>query len=114
MERRMGWGWMAWALTHTHNPHTHTHTQPPMVPQGAAGLFLLGKLCHKAHRPKHAGAYYRLALKVEPTLWGAYEALCRLDPRLAGVAAGGCVGWLVMVGVLGGGGVVGLLGGGGG
>lgn len=68
--------------------------QPPKVPQGAAGLFLLGRLCHKAQRPRHAQTYYRLALKLDPTLWGAYEALCRLDPRLAGraiAAAGACV-----------------------
>lgn len=61
------------------------------MPEGAAGLFLLGRLCHKAHRPRHALAYYRLALQLDPALWGAYEALCRLDPRLAALAgSGGC------------------------
>lgn len=75
-------------------PRTH---QPAKVPQGAAGLFLLGRLCHKAHRPKHALAYYRLALHLDAALWGAYDALCRLDPRLAGLAPGagmtGGLGW---------------------
>lgn len=47
---------------------------------------MLGRLCHKAQRPRHALTYYRLALKLEPTLWGAFEGLCRLDPRLAGMA----------------------------
>lgn len=66
-------------------PPPSPNYQPCKVPQGAAGLFLLGRLCHKAHRPKHARAYYRLALHLDPALWGAYEALCRLDPRLAGL-----------------------------
>jgi anaphase-promoting complex subunit 3 len=57
------------------------------VPHGAAGLHVLGAICEKCERPRHAIAYYELALERDALMWVSYDALCRLgadvDPHHA-------------------------------
>jgi len=48
------------------------------VPNGSAGLYLLGVLCANDNRREHAVAYLSLALKMDPYCWDAYERLCAL------------------------------------
>ena len=43
------------------------------VPNGAAGFYLLGKICEKEVRQKEAYEYYHKAVELDPTLWCAYE-----------------------------------------
>jgi anaphase-promoting complex subunit 3 len=45
------------------------------VPNGAAGLYLLGTVCRKGNRKKQATACFQLCLVLEPFFWSAYEAL---------------------------------------
>ena len=45
------------------------------VPNGAAGLFLLGTACRKGNRKQQAQRCFDLCLQLEPFFWGAYEAL---------------------------------------
>eukprot|EP00741_Cyanophora_paradoxa_P021255 tig00021348_g20515.t1 len=52
------------------------------VPNGAAGLHLLGQICQRASRRTQAIAYYSQALRANPFLWSAYEALCTLGADL--------------------------------
>ncbi|CAM9350201.1 unnamed protein product, partial [Chrysoparadoxa australica] len=55
------------------------------VPRGAAGLYLLGKICQRLNRQDHAAEYYILSLQYDPMLWSSYEGLCDLgvsvDPQ---------------------------------
>ena len=48
------------------------------VANGAAGLYLLGKICLKDNRHEHAIEYFALALKLDAFMWDAYEQLCAL------------------------------------
>ena len=50
------------------------------VPNGAAGLYLLGHIRELQSKQKEAVKNYRQALKLDPTLWCAYERLCSLQP----------------------------------
>ena len=49
------------------------------IPNGAAGIFLLGRICQRAYRRQHAIEYFKLALEVDPYMWCAFEALCKVD-----------------------------------
>ena len=49
---------------------------------GAAGYFLLGSISEKQTRQKEAIRYYTKALELDPTLWIAFEKLCRLAPQV--------------------------------
>lgn len=51
------------------------------VPNGAAGLFLLGQVRELMTKHKDAIKNYRQALKLDPTLWCAFERLCALKPE---------------------------------
>ena len=51
---------------------------PNPIPNGAAGLYLLGNICRKTSRRERAMAYYRLSLTLDPLMWTSYEALCEL------------------------------------
>ncbi|KAM3572949.1 hypothetical protein VYU27_005036, partial [Nannochloropsis oceanica] len=53
--------------------------QPSKVPEGAAGLHLLGRICQRANRPQHAREFYRCSLQLDRTLWSSFEALCQLE-----------------------------------
>ncbi|BDA50167.1 Cell division cycle protein 27 homolog [Coccomyxa sp. Obi] len=48
------------------------------VPNGAAGYYLLGKICALSNRHEEAAHYYAAALTLDPLLWSAYEELCNL------------------------------------
>ena len=48
------------------------------VPNGAAGLFLLGQVRELQQKNKEAIRSYVKALKIDPTLWCAFERLCAL------------------------------------
>ena len=49
------------------------------VPNGAAGLFLLGQVRELQQKTKDAIRAYVKALKMDPTLWCAFERLCALS-----------------------------------
>lgn len=51
------------------------------VPNGAAGLYLLGQVRELQSKQKEAVKNYRQALKLDPTLWCAFERLCALQPE---------------------------------
>lgn len=57
------------------------------VPNGAAGLYLLGVICIKTQRRAQAARYYTQALELNPYLWSAYEGLCQLGVDLPPLAA---------------------------
>ena len=48
------------------------------VPNGAAGLYMLGRIYQLSNRHSAAIAYYNTALQRDPMLWSAYEELCVL------------------------------------
>lgn len=48
------------------------------VPNGAAGFYLLGRICRLTNRHKVAQSYHKAALTLDPLLWSAYEELCML------------------------------------
>jgi len=52
------------------------------VPNGAAGFYLLGLVCEKQIKIKDAIEFYTKALELDPTLWCAYEKLCKLNQNL--------------------------------
>ena len=54
--------------------------QMKKVPNGAAGLYLLGQVRELQSKRKEAAKNYRKALEMDPTLWCAYERLCVLEP----------------------------------
>ena len=48
------------------------------VPGGAAGHYLLGRICRLRSRHKDAIQHFTTALELDPMLWSAYEELCLL------------------------------------
>lgn len=52
------------------------------VPNGAAGLYLLGLVCEKQIKRKEAVDYYSKALLLDPTLWCAFERLSKLQMNI--------------------------------
>lgn len=49
---------------------------------GAAGLYMLGQICEKqTARQKDALHYFQKALEINPTLWVAFEKICKLAPN---------------------------------
>jgi len=52
------------------------------VPGGAAGYYLLGTICEKQARQKEALGYFMKAMELDPTLWVAFEKICRLSPNI--------------------------------
>jgi len=53
-------------------------SSPCPIPNGAAGLALLGHVCRRSDRPTRAARYYRMSLRLDPMLWTSYEALCEM------------------------------------
>ena len=52
------------------------------MPNGAAGYYLLGRICSLTNRHDAAVQYHVSALILDPLLWAAYEELCALGaPR---------------------------------
>lgn len=55
-----------------------------VVPGGAAGHYLLGRICRLSGRQKEAETHFAAALTLDPLLWCAFEELCMLGkPQLA-------------------------------
>ena len=54
-----------------------------MVPGGAAGQYLLGRICRLSSRQKEAEGHFAAALTLDPLLWCAFEELCMLGTSLA-------------------------------
>lgn len=55
----------------------------PQVPNGAAGHYLLGRICHLQRNPDAAMSHYMSALQLNPLLWSAYDELCAMgEPSL--------------------------------
>ncbi|CAI5463837.1 unnamed protein product [Closterium sp. Yama58-4] len=50
----------------------------PQVPNGAAGLYLLGLICKATNRRQVAIRHFTSALALDPFFWSAYEELCIL------------------------------------
>ena len=48
------------------------------VPNGAAGMYLLGNICRKTNRRRRAIEYYRMSLRIDPLMWTSYEAMCEI------------------------------------
>ena len=48
------------------------------VPNGAAGYYLLGKICKMTKRLEKAIDHFATALRLDVLLWSAYEELCSL------------------------------------
>lgn len=53
-------------------------SQPCPVPNGAAGLALLGKICRKSNRKDRAIKYFRMSLQLDPFLFTSFQALAEL------------------------------------
>jgi len=53
--------------------------RPCPIPNGAAGLNLLGLICRKTNRTQRSIEYHRMALKLDPLMWTSYEAICELS-----------------------------------
>lgn len=51
------------------------------IPNGAAGVHLLGKVYQLSNRPTSAIKQFRTALRLDPLLWCAFEELCSLGPE---------------------------------
>lgn len=58
------------------------NTSPCPVPNGAAGLNILGTVCRKTQRRKRAVEYYRMSLQLDPLMWTSYEALCEMGAAM--------------------------------
>ena len=50
----------------------------PQIPNGAAGLYLLGRVYRLVGRSHDAREQFMRALRIDPLLWSAYEELCSL------------------------------------
>ena len=57
------------------------------VPNGAHGLYLLGRVCKETGRDKAAAAHFADALALDPFMWCAYEELCALGAEAEAEAA---------------------------
>ncbi|CAM9852723.1 unnamed protein product, partial [Discosporangium mesarthrocarpum] len=51
---------------------------PCPVPNGAAGLHLLGLACLRGNRRENAEEYFRLSLDHDPLMWISLQGLCEL------------------------------------
>ncbi|OQR91065.1 anaphase-promoting complex subunit [Achlya hypogyna] len=58
--------------------HASVVSEPDHIPNGAAGLYLMGCICRRGNRPEHAIRYFTESLKKDPFLWSAFEGLCEL------------------------------------
>ena len=66
----------AWIVSSS-TSQEQTSSQCP-IPNGSAGLYLLGNICRRTNRRQRAIEYYRLSLKLDPLMWTSYEAICEL------------------------------------
>lgn len=50
------------------------------IPNGAAGVHLLGKIYQLSSRPKAAVEKFQAALRMDPLMWCSFEEMCSLAP----------------------------------
>ena len=50
------------------------------IPNGAAGVHLLGKIYQLSNRPSAAAEKFQAALRIDPLMWCSFEELCSLGP----------------------------------
>ena len=67
----------AWIVQSSQQSSASPRTTCP-IPNGSAGLYLLGNICRKTNRRQRAIKCYRLLLKLDPLMWTSYEAICEL------------------------------------
>lgn len=67
----------AWIISKNNSSSGSSNDVCP-IPNGAAGLNLLGNVCRRSNRRHRAMEYYRMSLKLDPLMWTSYEALCEL------------------------------------
>lgn len=60
------------------NKQPKTLTENYNIPNGASGFYLLGVVLEKQGKVKQAVECYEKALLMQPTLWCAFEKLCKL------------------------------------
>lgn len=48
------------------------------IPNGAAGYFLLGRICKMTKRVEKAIEHFSTALRMDVLMWSAFEELCSL------------------------------------
>ena len=46
------------------------------IPNGAAGVHLLGKIYQLSNRPSAAAEKFQAALRIDPLMWCSFEELC--------------------------------------
>ena len=52
-----------------------------VIPNGAAGYYLLGIVLEKLSRKSEAISAYKKSIEMDPFMWNAYEKLCKLEPN---------------------------------
>ncbi|GAB9464329.1 Anaphase-promoting complex subunit [Globisporangium polare] len=52
------------------------------IPNGAAGLYLMGRICRRANRREQAIMFFTKSLEMDTALWSAYEELCELGANI--------------------------------
>ena len=67
------------------------------VPNGAAGMYLLGNICRRTNRRRRAIEYYRLSLRIDPLMWTSYEAMCEIGGGGGGAMARARAGTMAVV-----------------
>jgi anaphase-promoting complex subunit 3 len=58
------------------------HLVPQNVPNGAAGLYLLGLICKKQNQFERAKKCFAECLKINPFLWSSYETLANMGANV--------------------------------
>ena len=52
-----------------------------VIPNGAAGYYLLGIVCEKLSRKNEAISAFKKSIELDPFMWCSYEKLCKLEPN---------------------------------
>ena len=52
-----------------------------VIPNGAAGYYLLGVVLEKMSRRNEAFVAYKKSVDIDPFMWCSYEKMCKLDPN---------------------------------
>jgi anaphase-promoting complex subunit 3 len=66
----------------THKQQPPPKKQPCPVPNGAAGLALLGKIYRKTSRKQRATKFFQMSLQLDPFLWTSFEALAEMGEQV--------------------------------
>ncbi|DBA01288.1 TPA: hypothetical protein N0F65_001793 [Lagenidium giganteum] len=66
------------ALLGVENAHLSDPATRENIPNGAAGHYLMGRICRQANRRQQAIECFVKSLEMDPFLWAAYDELCEL------------------------------------